>query len=597
MGKTALAIVISAFNRPKSLARLLKSIAEAEYLRSDINLVISIDGGGDVETIRLANEFVWDYGQKEIIVHEVNLGLKEHICSCGNLSEKFGSIVMLEDDLLVSPQFYHYAETAISVYLEESLIAGISLYAYQTAENNLFDFQPIEDGTDAYLMQIASSWGQIWTSDQWSEFRLWQEKGGLGVGQYPEYISHWSTNSWKKLFIQYLIDSGRYFVFPRVSLSTNFEDLGVHMFSGTLFQVPLVEGKKSWNFPIVSEAKVRYDAWFEPEQDTIKHFCPDLAAYDFLVDLQGTRTDSTRPMMLTSHPGFRPIKNYGLDMYPSVLNVVHQIQGKEIGLYKTEAVDFSKVKSRKTGLTFSVYIFVKQLEGLEQTLKSLSYQESSNFYVFMEVLANIDIETVQYLCQSILQEGVICEVVLKNDSLDKNQFLKRSDISIELSVGDVLVSDSFEKVNEIFNQFGNAAAIVGLPIGARSKDYRWNKEMFQNQWKCRARVKNMVGVFRKSDTLTEQVAFQSEFYHLLLDYQVLLCMESLVESNSLFDDKGERAKLLQLDTKSQYPMWRRLIIVVLKRFASQTTLYTFMTRLPDVIRFDKVHSTYYLNRS
>jgi hypothetical protein len=49
----------------------------------------------------------------------------------------------------------------------------------------------------------------------------------------PAYLQQWGPESWKKHFIHYLVDTGKYFVFPRISLTTNFEDYGTHALMAT----------------------------------------------------------------------------------------------------------------------------------------------------------------------------------------------------------------------------------------------------------------------------------------------------------------------------------------------------------------------------
>ena len=101
-------IVIAAYNRLEPLTRLLQSLAKAVY-PLDVKLIISIDGGGGNQTIiDTANRFEWKHGEKQVIVHDVNLGLRKHILKCGELTKYYDGIVLLEDDLYVSPYFYTY---------------------------------------------------------------------------------------------------------------------------------------------------------------------------------------------------------------------------------------------------------------------------------------------------------------------------------------------------------------------------------------------------------------------------------------------------------------------------------------------------------
>ena len=118
------AIVISCFNRPKALKRILEFLKSADYPSlKNIPLVISIDGGGLSSIIDIANEFDWPYGDKKIIKYEKNLGLKDHIISCGDLTSDYGSIILLEDDLVVSKSFYHFACKSAEFYSKDEAIA------------------------------------------------------------------------------------------------------------------------------------------------------------------------------------------------------------------------------------------------------------------------------------------------------------------------------------------------------------------------------------------------------------------------------------------------------------------------------------------
>ena len=235
------AIVVCAYNRPEPLYRLLHSIANSNFEQENVTLIISIDKSNNQDVYALAESFDWKYGEKKIIKHGNHLGLKEHILTCGDLTTVFGSVILLEDDLLVSPYFYEYAKQALGFYNEEDSLAGISLYNYQVAESCFYPFKAIDDGSDVYFMQVASSWGQAWTKEQWTAFRNWfKQNPELPINNtIPDYIKRWGKNSWKKHFIHYLVDTNKYFVFPRLSLTTNCEEEGTNSSTKNTFQVPL----------------------------------------------------------------------------------------------------------------------------------------------------------------------------------------------------------------------------------------------------------------------------------------------------------------------------------------------------------------------
>jgi hypothetical protein len=175
------AIVVVAYNRPKSLERILHSIQQAHFSNNSVPLIISIDKSGSDDVFEVARNFQWKHGVKKIIQHPQNLGLKEHILSCGDLTETYDEIILLEDDLFVSPYFYEYATKALGFYSNEEKIGGISLYSYDMAENGFYPFYPVNDNSDVYFVQIAASWGQAWNKKQWGDFRRWFEKNRPGI--------------------------------------------------------------------------------------------------------------------------------------------------------------------------------------------------------------------------------------------------------------------------------------------------------------------------------------------------------------------------------------------------------------------------------
>ncbi|MFQ6610522.1 MAG: glycosyltransferase family 2 protein, partial [Fidelibacterota bacterium] len=216
-------IIVVTYNRPACLERLLASLKNAVYPDSTVKLIISIDGNCDPSTTNYASKFKWDFGDKEVINRTEHLGLKHHILTCGNMVENYHSIIILEDDLMVSPHYYEFAFKAQEFYSKFSEISGVSLYQYDITENGFYPFTPIDDAFSTYFMQLPSSWGQAWTDKQWEKFRLWfdSRESALTQPNLPLYVSQWPDTSWKKIFTSYLMETNRYFVFPRRSFTTN----------------------------------------------------------------------------------------------------------------------------------------------------------------------------------------------------------------------------------------------------------------------------------------------------------------------------------------------------------------------------------------
>lgn len=287
------AIVVVAFNRPQALQGLLNSLLKADYNGHEVPLVISIDGGRNKPVATLADSFVWPFGTKKTTIYPSNLGLKQHILKCGALAKEYGSIVLLEDDLEVAPGFYIYALKALSQYNHEPIVGGISLYSYAISESSYEAFATFPDGKEAYLMQFPSSWGQAWTAGQWQLFELWQIKSPPhSEAILPPFVRRWGNKSWKKIFLQYLMEEGKYFVYPKTSFSTNKGYAGAHFAMHlSLFDVPLSQTHIA-SLPPIAEMQ-RFDAHFEMEQATLER----LAGVEFngsvKLNLYNSRLPST----------------------------------------------------------------------------------------------------------------------------------------------------------------------------------------------------------------------------------------------------------------------------------------------------------------
>ena len=259
--KEKIAIVAVGYNRIHSISRLLSSLNNAVYSVEDVPLIISIDCSNNQELYDFVNEFKWNHGDKYVFIQQERLGLKNHIYYCGDLTRYFKGIVLFEDDIVVSRFFYSYVVDAINYYENDERIAQISLYKN---EFNGYVGLPIayrETGSDVFLSQDVSTWGECWTEKMWNQFKNWLDKHDedyvLSVNM-PSMVKKW-TRAWSKYYIAYIIDTQKYVLYPKISLSSNYGDAGEHGggISSTL-QVNLLDGPKSFSMDKF-ENLVKYD--------------------------------------------------------------------------------------------------------------------------------------------------------------------------------------------------------------------------------------------------------------------------------------------------------------------------------------------------
>jgi glycosyltransferase involved in cell wall biosynthesis len=350
------AIVIVTYNRPHSLIRILESIQQGMYPENDtISLIISIDGGSsnNKTIVEIAESFQWNYGSKKIIAHEKNFGLKKHILACGDLSYEYGAVIVLEDDIVVSPGFYLYAQSIGEFYKDDEKINQVSLYSYKIVEYVNVPFYPLSTGDDVYFLQSGSSWGQLWTNQQWRRFRIWLSENESLVCmediEIPEYVKQWpNDSSWKKWYNIFLVETDTYSVVPYQSYSSNVGDDGIHHKNiGNLLQVPLAYSGNKFRLPLIKDSICVYDAFFEMET---RRFTRIISCHisDILGDgkeivsdfygLKRFNKNKKRLLVFTSQPVRQKIVSYGDRLLQPLFNILYLLEGDSYSLAYSDNV-------------------------------------------------------------------------------------------------------------------------------------------------------------------------------------------------------------------------------------------------------------------
>ena len=348
------AIVAIGYDRPEALKRLLLSVEAAEYAEGTSPvLIISIDKSDSDDVVRVAEEFEYSHGRKIVMARNERMGLREHVLSCGDLVDEYESIIVLEDDIFVSPCFYSYACEALEFSDKDDRIGAISLYDHRFNVHVRESFCAIDDGYDNYYLQIASSWGQAYTRKQWKSFRSWYEANrnrDLSKPSVPSNITGWSDRSWLKYYIVYLIETGQFCLYPRISLTTNFGDAGTHeKKNDTDLQVP-VAGKgnrSSYVFSTLHESHAVYDSFFEPVayvrnekicfgicENAEKDSCPLIMDLYGIKQIKSLADESDTSLVLSSRLLPYSVKaTFGRQMRPIDANIVYNIAGNDFYLY------------------------------------------------------------------------------------------------------------------------------------------------------------------------------------------------------------------------------------------------------------------------
>jgi len=368
------AIVVVAYNRPESLKRLLASLAGL-HGAVDVPLVISIDAGGNqfAQVLAVAEQFEWLYGEKRIVVRERPYGLINHVFACGDLVDEFGAIMLLEDDLVVSPMAYRYVPDALNFYADDPQIAGISLNALWFHGITHEPFTPYLDDGDVFFMQIAWFQGQAYTQQQWARFREWRETADptiLPSDNMHELFQTFPSTDWFPHKTKYLVQTNRFYAFPRESLSTNFGDSGTHVQGTKFFQVPLQTRRTSFRFQPLADSVAVYDSFQEMLPERVNRLTDQFAGYDFSVDLNGTRSQANIPteFVLTTQEMRHPLTTFGMEQRPLLANIIHNQPGSGINFGHTADLDLSWRARLRAASRCHAY-FTRRKVGLRQRLK------------------------------------------------------------------------------------------------------------------------------------------------------------------------------------------------------------------------------------
>ncbi|MBP5502194.1 MAG: glycosyltransferase family 2 protein, partial [Bacteroidales bacterium] len=149
-------IVLFVYNRLSHTQKTVEAL-QKNTLAELSTLIIYSDGPKNsedkknIEEIRIYLKTIIGFKKIQIIEKENNEGLaKSIIDGVTETINKYGKIIVLEDDIVTSPGFIKYMNDALDLYENEPLVMHISGYMYPLAKNKL---------PETFFYQAASCWG------------------------------------------------------------------------------------------------------------------------------------------------------------------------------------------------------------------------------------------------------------------------------------------------------------------------------------------------------------------------------------------------------------------------------------------------------
>jgi hypothetical protein len=176
-------LVLFAYNRPRHLERVIEALRR-DPLSERTRLVVFSDGPADgadeerVKAVRSVLDGIRGFASVEIVKRERNLGLARSVIGgVSEVIEVFGEVVVLEDDLLVSPLFLDSLNRLLHAYEGNERVFSVTGYSYPARLVRI----PRDYPYTVYFSYRASSWGWATWKDRWSRVD-WE------VGDYDRFV-------------------------------------------------------------------------------------------------------------------------------------------------------------------------------------------------------------------------------------------------------------------------------------------------------------------------------------------------------------------------------------------------------------------------
>ena len=227
-------IALFAFRRPDHLSACLASLATCAEASSS-ELVIFCDGArgpqdveGVAEVRRLARA-AEGFAAVTVVERDENLGLAGSVIrGVGEVLGRADRVIVVEDDLVVSPDFLRYLNEGLDLYRDDEAVVSIHAYVYAVRE-------PLPQ---SFFLRGADCWGWATWRRGWEVFdpdgaRLLRELGESGQerafdldGSYPyramlaDQVAG-RNDSWAVRWYASAFLAGKLTLYPGVSLVEN----------------------------------------------------------------------------------------------------------------------------------------------------------------------------------------------------------------------------------------------------------------------------------------------------------------------------------------------------------------------------------------
>jgi hypothetical protein len=167
LNKKLAPVILFVYNRPWHTQQTIEALQKNELAKESELFIYSDAPKNDeamssVEEVRDYLESVDGFKLVTIIKREENFGLANSIIDgVTDIVNRYGKVIVLEDDLVTSPYFLRFMNETLEFYKDEKKVWHISGWNYPIDSDGL---------DDVFLWRVMNCWGWATWDDRWKHY-------------------------------------------------------------------------------------------------------------------------------------------------------------------------------------------------------------------------------------------------------------------------------------------------------------------------------------------------------------------------------------------------------------------------------------------
>ncbi|GGH56542.1 hypothetical protein HNQ91_000026 [Filimonas zeae] len=270
-------ILLFTYKRLDTLRNTVEALKKNK-LAEESELFIFSDAARSEKDASIVNEVrryihsISGFKKIHITAAEKNKGLAPSIIEgVSQVLESFDSVIVLEDDLLTTPNFLFFMNQCLIKYAQEPDAFSISGYSFNLGSSG--------DGNDAYFINRGWSWGWATWKDRWNKvdwevkdyqaFKLDTKaqkefaKGGSDLNAMLDKQMSGNLDSWAIRWFYHQFRTKGLTIYPVLSKVYNdgFDQFATHTSGSGRRYLPALDKEGSMNFSL--PARVEIDSYYQ----------------------------------------------------------------------------------------------------------------------------------------------------------------------------------------------------------------------------------------------------------------------------------------------------------------------------------------------